>query len=435
MHTQMFAPVVIGTVEVKNRLVMAPTTTNFAQDGYPTEAFMAFLAARARGGVGLIITPPAVNLFPGGTAHLVFPLLSEKGHIPLWNEVVETIHAFGAKAFGQIMVGGSGRQVAPGTVSKAPSAVPLVSIPEVNIPRQAKAYEVRKGLPSLWAQYTNLPTPRELTVDEIVWLEDAYAHTARLMKACGFDGAELHFGHGYMGSSFLSARTNRRTDDYGGSLEKRAALLCRSVAKTRAAVGSDFVVGVRMTGTEHMPGGITIDESVEMAKMAEEQGIDYLHLTGGCWEAAKWYLPEEDGTMLAEARAMKAALNIPVITPSLHAPDTVEKAIAQGDTDLVSLCRPLIADPDWARKVADGRPGGQDPQVHPLPWLSAAHSQVAGAAVRGQPASGAGAVRRQKQPPERAGLETLLFAHGLRLHAGGEHPAKDPGRSSRLMEL
>ncbi len=355
MFTAMFEPVTIGKVELRNRLAMAPTTTNYAQDGYPTEEFMAFLAARARGGVGLIVTPPAVNLFPGGTAHLVFPLLSQKEHMPAWNEVVETIHAFGAKAFGQLMVGGSGRQVAPGTVSKAPSPVPLLSIPEENVPRQAKAYEARKGLPSLWAQYKDLPVPRELTIDEIHWVEDAYAHTSRLMEACGFDGVELHFAHGYLGSSFLSPRTNHRTDDYGGSLEKRATLLLRSVARTRAAVRSDFVVGVRMTGTEHMPEGITIEESTRMARMAVEEGLDYVHLTGGCWEAARWYLPEEDNTMLAEGQAMKAALPIPVITPGFHKPENVEAAITGGGADVVSLCRPLIADAEWAHKVAAGQ--------------------------------------------------------------------------------
>ena len=92
-----------------------------------------------------------------------------------------------------------------------------------------------------------------------------------MMKGCGFDGVELHFAHGYLGSSFLSARTNHRTDAYGGSLEKRGRLLYNSVAKTRAAVGSDFVVGVRMTGTEHMPQGITIAESAHMARAANRR--------------------------------------------------------------------------------------------------------------------------------------------------------------------
>jgi len=159
MYAEMFKSIKIGNVELKNRLAMAPVTTNYSQAGYPNEQFIAFLAARARGGVGLLVTPPAVNLFPGSPTHVVFPLLSEKAHIPLWNEVVETIHAFDAKAFGQVLVGGVGRQTAPGTISKAPSPVPVVGIPPENIPPKSKEYEARKGLPCLWDRYQNLPEP------------------------------------------------------------------------------------------------------------------------------------------------------------------------------------------------------------------------------------------------------------------------------------
>ncbi|MBW1921035.1 MAG: hypothetical protein JRI81_12550, partial [Deltaproteobacteria bacterium] len=189
--TEMFKSIKIGSVELKNRLAMAPVTTNFSTAGYPTEEFIAFLSARARGGVGLLVTPPAVNLFPGSPTHVLFPLLCEKAHLPLWNEVVESIHAFGAKAFGQVLVGGVGRQTAKGTVSKAPSSVPIVRIPPESIPQKSKEYEIRKGLPSLWDRYVDLPEPVELTTEEIKWIEDAYAKTARLMKDAGFDGAEL----------------------------------------------------------------------------------------------------------------------------------------------------------------------------------------------------------------------------------------------------
>jgi 2,4-dienoyl-CoA reductase-like NADH-dependent reductase (Old Yellow Enzyme family) len=352
--SEMFEPIKIGNVEIKNRLAMAPVTTNFAMAGYPTEEFLAFLGARARGGVGLLVTPPAVNLFPGSPTHVLFPMLSEKAHLPIWNEVVETIHAFGAKAFGQILVGGVGRQTAKGTVSKAPSPLPIVQIPDENIPQKSKEYEIRKGLPSLWDRYRDLPEPTELTIEEIRWIEDAYAKTARLMKEAGFDGAELHFAHGYLGDNFLSPRTNLRTDLYGGSLENRARIFRNAMIKTRVQVGPDFVVGVRLTGDEHMTGGMTPEESIRIAKIGEDHGLSYVHLTSGCWEAVKWYVPEEDGTMLPEAEAIKQSVNIPVITPSIHKPESVQNAIKQGKTDMVSLCRPLIVDPEWPNKVARG---------------------------------------------------------------------------------
>ena len=353
-YSLMFAPIKIGSVELKNRLVMAPVTTNFSTAGYLTEEFISFLAARAKGGVGLLVTPPAVNLFPGSPTHVLFPLLSEKAHLPLWNEVVETIHAFGAKAFGQILVGGVGRQTAKGTVSKAPSSVPIIRIPPENIPKKSKEYEDRKGLPSLWERYNDLPEPVELTIEEIKWIEDAYAKTARLMKEAGFDGVELHFAHGYLGDNFLSPRTNLRADGYGGTLENRARVFRNALIKTRAQVGPDFVVGVRLTGNEHMVGGTTSEDSSRIAKIGEECGLSYVHLTAGCWESVKWYVPEEDGTMLPEAEVMKASVRIPVITPAIHQPENVENALKEGKTDMVSLCRPLIVDPEWPNKVANG---------------------------------------------------------------------------------
>jgi 2,4-dienoyl-CoA reductase (NADPH2) len=323
-YTEMFKPIKIGNVELKNRLAMAPVTTNYTQAGYPNEQFIAFLAARAKGGVGLLVTPPAVNLFPGSPTHVVFPLLSEKAHISMWNEVVEAIHAFGAKAFCQVMVGGVGRQTAPGTTSKAPSPVPVVRIPPENIPPKSIEYEARKGLPSLWERYQNLPEPEELTVEEIVWIEDTYAKTSLLAKQCGFDGAELHFAHGYLGDNFFSPRTNLRSDEYGGTLENRARVFRNAIVKTRAQVGPDFAIGVRLTGNEHVSGGLTVEESSRIAKMGEEEGLSYVHLTAGCWEAVKWYVPEEDGTMLPEAEGMKSVLKIPVITPAIHRPGNAE---------------------------------------------------------------------------------------------------------------
>jgi len=354
-YPEMFKTIKIGSVELKNRLVMAPVTTNFSTAGYPTEEFIAFLAARARGGVGLIVAPPAVNLFPGSPTHVLFPLLSERAHLPMWNEAAETIHAFGAKTFGQVLVGGVGRQTVQGSVSKAPSGLAISRIPPENIPRKSKEYEMRKGLPSLWERYRDLPTPVELTLEEIRWIEDAYAETSKLMQEAGFDGVELHFAHGYLGDNFLSPRTNLRTDAYGGPLENRARILRNALIKTRARVGPDFVIGIRLTGDEHVIGGTTPEQASRIARIGEDYGLSYVHATSGCWEAVKWYVPEEDGSMLPDAEIIKRAVRIPVITPSLHDPQNAENALNQGKTDMVSLCRPLIADPEWPEKVERGQ--------------------------------------------------------------------------------
>lgn len=353
-YVEMFKPITIRNVEIRNRLVMAPATTNYSQAGYPTDQQIAYIAARAKGGAGLIITPPAKYSMPGFQGHVLAQNLSERGHMPIWNELVETIHAFGAKAFGQISAGAPGRQNLRGTKTKGVSPLPVVRIPRENIPKGELEFEARKGLSSLWDMYSDGPVPEELTIEEIQWIENAYGTVARLMKECGFDGAELHFAHGYLGDNFLSPRTNLRTDAYGGSFENRARFFRNVVIKTRVQVGLDFVLGVRLTGEEHMPGGLKIEESSRVAKIGEELGLDYIHLTAGCWEAVKWYVPEEDGTMIPQAEAMKRMVKIPVITPSIHNPARVEEAIREGKTDMVSLCRPLIVDPEWVNKVATG---------------------------------------------------------------------------------
>ena len=353
-YTEMFKPIKIGNVELKNRLAMAPVTTNYSQGGYITEQQIAFLAARARGGAGLIVTPPAAYLMPGSSAHVLTPALSEKHHIPGWNELAETVQAFGARAFGQVVVGMPGRQMLRGAKAKGPSPLPVVEIPRENIPQSQLKFEARKGLSPLWEMYRDGPVPEELTIEEIQWIEDGYGKVVRMMRESGLDGAELHFAHGYLGDNFLSPRTNLRTDAYGGSFENRARFFRNVVIKSRLQAGLNFVIGVRLTGNEHMIGGLTIEESSRIARIGEELGLDYIHLTAGCWEAVKWYVPEEDGTMLPEAETMKETVNIPVITPAIHNPEKAEAAIKEGKTDMVSLCRPLIADPEWVNKVADG---------------------------------------------------------------------------------
>ncbi len=353
-YVEMFKPIRIRNVELENRLVMAPATTNYSQAGYPTEQQIAYLAARAKGGVGLIVTPPAKYTMPGFQGHVLAQNLSERAHMPIWNELVETVHAFGSKVFGQISLGVSGRQNLRGSKVKGVSPLPVVGVPRENIPKGELEFEARKGLSPFWDMYNDGPVPEELSIEEIHWIEDAYATIARLMKGCGFDGAELHFAHGYLGDNFLSPRTNLRTDAYGGSFENRVRFFRNVVIKTRVQVGPEFVVGVRLTGEEHMAGGLGIEEASRVAKIGEEVGLDYIHLTAGCWEAVKWYVPDEDETMLPQAEEMKRVVKIPVITPSIHNPVRVEEAIQSGKTDMVSHCRPLIVDPEWVNKVAGG---------------------------------------------------------------------------------
>ena len=347
---KMFEPLKIGGLEIRNRLVMAPLHTAFNPTAHVTEQLISYLAERARNGVGVIVTSPVCGVAIPGMPQP--PLLNSPQHMSGWNELTETIHAFGSKVFLQIMPG-VGRQARKGLPTKAPSPIPL-RIPPENLPRKSEEFAERRGLPSIWGPLMEGEVPQEITIDEIGMAEDAYPVAARLVKMCGADGVELHFAHGYLAYSFLSPRTNHRDDLYGGSFENRIRFLTNVLTKVRGSVGDSFVVGIRMSGDEHMPGGLGVEETGQMLRIAEGMGLDYVHLTDGCFEAARWYLPDEDGTMLVEAEALKRTLRIPIITPSIHDPVAAEQALQEGKTDMVSLGRSLLADPEWVKKASEG---------------------------------------------------------------------------------
>ncbi|MEE8353768.1 MAG: NADH:flavin oxidoreductase [Dehalococcoidales bacterium] len=345
-------PITIKGVKLRNRIAMAPLHTGFMQGPQVSEQLIAYYAERARNGVGMIVTSPVSGAVIPGMPQP--PPLSSPAHVPGWNELVETVHAFGARVFIQLMPG-VGRQAARGLPTKAPSPLPL-RIPPENLPAKAAAFARRKKLGNVWEPLMEGEIPVELTLAEIETAEDSYAVSARLSQRCGADGVELHFAHGYLGYSFLSPRTNFREDAYGDSFENRSRFLLNVLAKVRREVGDEFVVGIRISGNERMPGGLDTEETVRMLADAERAGLDFVHLTDGCFEAAKWYLPDEDGTMLEAAAAVKAALDIPVVTPSIHNPVSAELAVADGKTDMVSLGRSILADSAWVTKVAEGRP-------------------------------------------------------------------------------
>jgi 2,4-dienoyl-CoA reductase-like NADH-dependent reductase (Old Yellow Enzyme family) len=348
---KMLEPFKMRDLEIKNRLAMAPLHTAFTPTAHVTEQLISYLAERARNGVGLIVTSPVSGVAIPGMPQP--PLFNSPVQMPGWNELIETIHAFGAKVFLQLMPG-VGRQARRGLATKAPSPIPL-RIPPENLPRKSEEFAERKKLPSIWVPLMETEPPQEMTIDEIGMAEDAYSVAGRMAKMCGADGAELHFAHGYLGYSFLSPRTNQRDDAYGGSFENRVRFLTNVLAKVRREVGDSFVVGIRISGDEHMPGGLGVEETGEILRTAEGMGLDYVHLTDGCFEAAKWYVPDEDGTMLVEAEVLKRMLKIPVITPSIHDPVAAEEALRAGKTDMVSLGRALLADSAWADKVRRGQ--------------------------------------------------------------------------------
>ena len=354
----LLSPIQIKDVEIKNRIAMAPMNTIMSLDnhGYVNEQIMAYYAARAKGGCGLIVTECVL----GTQLAAKFPFTSnlhcyDASFAPGLAELAETIHAFGARTFVQMSIG-FGRQghAHDSSHPPAPSAIPYEVIPE---------HMAGRGFDRLLEKNPHLAEgalghlPYEMSIDEIRAQEDEFAESCIYAIMAQFDGIELHAPHGYLEHQFLSPRSNKRTDLYGGSLENRMRFLVEVYMKVREAVGHDKVVGMRLSADEHMPGGNTHEEMVEVARRMAMLGVDYISLSDGSYEALDYFFPKEDGTMLAEAANFKKAVAVPVMVPSVHDPLKAEKAIASGKTDIVLYGRQMFADPEYANKVMEGRPG------------------------------------------------------------------------------
>jgi 2,4-dienoyl-CoA reductase-like NADH-dependent reductase (Old Yellow Enzyme family) len=197
--------------------------------------------------------------------------------------------------------------------------------------------------------------PRELKTAEVEELEELFVESVLRIKTAGFDGVEIHGAHGYLLAEFVSPRTNTRTDKYGGSFENRLTLPRTLIRKLRDRLGPDFVLGYRISGDEHVPGGLTLEDTKEIVPILVAEGLDFIHLSSGCMEAMRYLFPDKEGVILPEAKAIKEVSKVPVICPNIHTPSVAAQAVAEGQADMVSLCRSLIADPEWPNKVREGR--------------------------------------------------------------------------------
>ncbi|MDP2917350.1 MAG: NADH:flavin oxidoreductase [Dehalococcoidia bacterium] len=352
-YESLFQPIKIGRVEIKNRIGMAPMNINFTREGYISEQHMAYFAARAKGGTGLIMTE-AIRTSIEGTNRTFYdnPHMWHPSHQKNLSELAETVHYFGAKIIAQMNIGpgpqGSSKKMGLQPIAASPVAfqVPKENVPKAMLPmiEKGEVYLSLKG-----------EMPREMTKDEIHKETENFAKAARMGLVAGVDGIEMHAAHGYLLHSFMSPLFNKRTDEYGGDLENRMRFLIEVVRATRQLIGSKPVLGVRASSDEHMPGGITLDEMKMVLKRLEQEGLDFFHLSGGSYEAMKYLFPDEDGTMLNDGKELKKVVKMPIMASSVHDPDLAAKAVAEGMCDMIVHGRPLIADAEWANKVKEGR--------------------------------------------------------------------------------
>ena len=343
-YSFLFQPGRIGSAAIKNRFVMAPmgigALTGF--DGLFSERAMDYYEARARGGVGLIITTVciATNRYEPWESDGLKMLPTFDNLIITRNlkRFTDRIHDHGCTIFAQLTAGW-GRVYRPSLIAMtghepfAPSSVPLFWEPE--------------------------KMSREMTIDEIEGLIAAMARSAFIAREGGFDGIELHGHEGYLLDQFKSALWNKRTDAYGGELAGRMTFSLSIIRKIREAAGYDFPVSYRY-GLEHrIDGGREKEEGLQIAKMLERAGISALHVDVGCYENWHWPHPPEyqpPGCMVDAARAVKEIVGIPVITVGrLGYPDLANEILEKGYADFVAIGRPLLADPEFEKKCRNGR--------------------------------------------------------------------------------
>jgi 2,4-dienoyl-CoA reductase-like NADH-dependent reductase (Old Yellow Enzyme family)/thioredoxin reductase len=330
---------------------------NVCHDGVIVEEDVAHYVARAAGGTGMIITSASAVAFPVGAASLKEPGLSEDRFIPGLRALADAVHEAGSLLCVQATHHGKVARVdtAQGRsllVPSLPQQQPDLSSLRDNTPEElTKMASVTGG---------KQPTYHEASEEDIAWLIESFAQAARRVMEAGADAIEVHCAHGYVLGSFLNRADNRRTDSWGGSLENRARLTCEVLAAVRRQVGDRLAILVRVAGEEFgEPGALTTEETVAAARLFEAAGADAIHVTG--WgrnpfrDFLKGPLPDQVAAYREQARAVKAAVGIPVITVGRVLPEVAEEVVATGDADFVAMGRQLLADPELVDKLRAGR--------------------------------------------------------------------------------
>lgn len=329
----LFSPIQLGSCTIRNRILQSGHVTGFGEDGLPSERHLRYYEARAKGGIGLIVME-AVAISPHGhiIPHVVQGWRDEV--VPWFRRLSDAVHAHGAKMFCQAWHNGNkNNSYYSWTHCQSSSDVPCAAIGEV---------------------------PEALDVEDIPNVIRQYVEFCLRLQAGGFDGVELHFGHGYLPQQFLSPLTNIRTDRYGGSLENRLRFGLEVIDAVRAAVGRNFVVGLRTSADEMVPKGLTLDDMKKVAtRWASTGKVDYLNVTIGTYKSlapviAPMMVPPR--AFVFYAAEIKQVVDIPVFAAiRINDPVTANEIIKNNEADMVVMTRATICDPDMPNKAREGR--------------------------------------------------------------------------------
>jgi len=363
----------IGRMDLRNRMVVTAMGASLAEaDGRCGPRIIAYHEEQARGGVGLIITGVAGVAWPVGGNQENQIAISDDRFLPGLTALVDAVHRHGGKIAFQLHHGGlvGMTDMLEGKPVWGPS---IPDPPTSDFTRVFLASELQEAA---FSRITNVDF-KVLTQEDIRTVIEQFAAAAVRAVRSGADGAEIHCGHGYLLSSFLSAATNKRTDGYGGPLENRARLSLEVLAAVRAAVGKDFPVWCKLDAEERgRPGGITIEDAIATARMLEKAGADGItvtayHDTGQLRLHSGSHTPHEPALNIAPASRIKAAIGIPVIASGRIEPEVAEQAIAEGKMDFLSMGRKILADPHLPRKITEGHAANVRPCIYCYTCISA----------------------------------------------------------------
>ena len=331
-YPKIFEPITIKRTTIKNRIAMTPMGTNYGEtSGEMSNRHMNYYSLRAKGGVGLIILENANIEYPVGSNGTSQIRIDHDSFMPRYYQLVENLHKNGATVAIQINHAGA-------SASSARTGMETVS--SSNIPTKAGG-----------------ETPRPMTKEEIMTTVKKYGEAAKRVQAIGFDAIEIHCGHSYLMSQFISPYYNKRTDEFGGSVENRLRFPRMVLEEVRKNVGPWFPIIVRISAEERVPGGNTLEDTLEYLEYLDEF-VDMYDVSCGLNPSLQYQIDSNflpDGWRSYMARAVKNKFKKPVINAGNYRdPKVVEKVLESGDVDIVGMGRGLIAEPNWVKKVENG---------------------------------------------------------------------------------
>ncbi len=332
-YTHLFQPIQIGKKTIKNRIFMPPISTNLANKGYITDELVQHYGARAKGGVGLIVTEvvtvePTYIYLPGDIS------VHDDSYIEGWKKVFEEVHKYGTVLLPQLF-------------HPAYMAFPIPGTPQLIAPSHVGPYYAKAA-------------PREVSKEELQVIIRQFGEAAKRIQIAGGDGVEIHcaHAHGLLGG-FLSPLYNKRCDEYGGDINGRLRLTLEVIAEVRRVCGEDFIIDVRISGDEYSDGGLNLNDMTYVAKQLEKAGVDLLHVSGGNTVKKGSSMPapgSKQGSHTHLSEYIKKQVHIPVATVGRITEAWIaDEIIANGLADACMIGRANLCDPEFAKKSYEGR--------------------------------------------------------------------------------